>query len=50
MLDKIHKFTDRGGYYSELILKPEDLLDLLRVAIQYGEVIIRVPEEVEAHD
>lgn len=49
-MGKIHKFTNRGGYYSELILKPEDLLDLLRVAIQYGEVIIRVPEEVEAHD
>ena len=49
-MDKIHKFTDRGGYYSELVLTPDDLLDLLRVAIQYGEVIIRVPEEVEAHD
>lgn len=35
-----------GGYYSELVLKPADLLDLLGKAIEYGEVIIRISPEV----
>lgn len=35
-----------GGGYSnnELILGPKDLIKLLEVAIEYGKVIIRVPE------
>ena len=49
-MDKTNILQIGGGSYSELILKPDDLLDLLRVAIKYGEVIIRVPEEVVRHD
>lgn len=33
-----------GGYpSSELILKPKEIIKLLEIAMEYGEVIIRVP-------
>lgn len=45
VLDKHTINLQIGGGYpsSELILKPKEIIKLLEIAMEYGEVIIRVP-------